>query len=49
MYSFCSVINIDCMEMLETNFKVLEYGGLIDIDVCIVLTLLILVHNVGYI
>ena len=34
------------MEMLETNFGVLEYGGLTDIDLCIVLTLLMLVNNV---
>ena len=34
------------MEMLETNFEVLEYEGLTDIDLGIVLTLLMLVHNV---
>ena len=47
MYLFCSVINIDSMEMLETNFEVLEYAGLMDIDLCIVLTLLMFVHNAG--
>ena len=35
-----NVLILQCMEMLETNFGVLEYGGLMDIDFmhCIDLT-----------
>ena len=35
--------------MLKTNFGVLEYGRLTEIDLCIVLTLLMFVHNVEFI
>ena len=33
-----NVMILQCMEMLETNFGVLEYGGLMDIESCIALT-----------